>query len=308
MTPRKLFKIVLGIWAGLLVQSASACDLCGCANGGSYFGVLPQGSRQFVGIRYRTSSFDSHLKSSVLRTQESFQNTELWGRFYPLKRVQVMAFVPYFFNRQTEKMTGRTFHLNGLGDISVLANYNLFNTFWDSTHTSRINHSLLVGGGIKLPTGRFRYDVADPTDVANPNFQLGTGSTDFLLTALYSVRLNDWGWNTDATYKLNTTNSNGYKFGNRLTVNSLVFWTKEIGRATLMPNAGLYAEAAAQDLHNRSPNARTGGYLSMANAGMEVFFGKFTVGGTYQHPLLQNLSNHEIRANARATVHLTVMF
>lgn len=305
MTRKLLFVLMC---AGGMVPIAPACDLCGCANGGSYFGMLPQSSRQFVGVRYRTSSFDSHLKSRVLQTKEYFQNTELWGRFYPFKRVQLMAFVPYFFNRQTEKLTGRTFELNGLGDVSVLVNYNVFNTFWDSTYTGHSQHSLLIGTGIKLPTGRFRYDVADPTDVANPNFQLGTGSTDFLLTALYSMRKGNWGWNTDLSYKLNTTNSNEYRFGNRLTANSLVFWTKEKGGATFMPNAGLYAEIAAQDHIQQKPNARTGGYLCMANGGLEVFVRNLSVGATYQHPIVQNLSNNEISANARATVHLTLMF
>lgn len=74
-----------------------ACDLCGCANGGSFFGILPQSHRQFVGLRYRYSSYESHLNSVNLRTKEVFQSTELWGRFYPLKRMQVIAFLPFNF-------------------------------------------------------------------------------------------------------------------------------------------------------------------------------------------------------------------
>ena len=292
----------------LLAYSAWGCDLCGCANGGSYFGIMPQVGRQFVGVRYRVSSFDSHLKSPMLRTQEHFQNVELWGRFYPLKRVQVLAFVPYFFNRQTEVLSNRRFDLQGIGDMTVLANYNLFNTFWDSTYTSHINHSLLVGGGAKLPTGRFQYDLADPTDVANPNFQLGTGSVDFLMSVLYSMRVHNWGWNTDLTYKYNTTNADLYRFGNRLTMSSLLFYTKQIGKATLMPNAGAYIEVAAKDINRGKTNDRTGGYVSMANAGLEIYLKKVSVGATYQLPLFQSLSNNEIKAHARGTVHLTLMF
>jgi hypothetical protein len=289
------------------IHSATACDLCGCSNGGAYFGIMPQVGRQFVGVRYRTSSFDSHL-NSMLRTREQFQSAELWGRFYPIKRLQVLAFVPYFFNQQNEVNTGRQVSLQGLSDITALASYNVFNTFWDSTYTGRMNHSLLLGGGIKLPTGRYKYDIGDLSNVANPNFQLGTGSTDFLLTVLYSMRLGNWGWNTDFVYKLNTTNSNQYRFGNRLTTSSLVFYVKEIGNLTLMPNAGLYAEIAAQDQHRGTHNNRTGGSLTMVNAGLEVFLKRLTIGSTYQHPIFQNLANREVHADARATVHLTVMF
>jgi hypothetical protein len=65
---------------------------------------------------------------------------------------------------------------------------------------------------------------------------------------------------------------------------------------------------AAQDQHRGTRNDRTGGYVTMANAGVEIFLKRINLGATYQHPLWQNLSNNEIRANARATVHLTVMW
>ncbi|MFN4146923.1 MAG: hypothetical protein ACK4GN_13950 [Runella sp.] len=304
----KILKPLLVCWGLLLSINAFACDVCGCANGGAYFGILPQIGRQFIGVRYRTSSFDSHLKSTMLQSREHFQSTELWGRFYPVKRLQVLGFVPYFFNQQHEINTGRRVNLQGLGDVTVLANYNLFNTFWDSTNTRSMTHSLLVGGGIKLPTGRFQYDIGDMTQVANPNFQLGTGSTDFLISALYSMRFGNWGWNTDATYRYNTTNANRYRFGNRLTLNSLLFYTQSIGNMMLMPNAGVYVEVAGYDIERNRQNLRTGGYVSMANVGLEVFMKHLTIGATYQHPTLQNLAKGEIRADARATVHLTMMF
>lgn len=288
--------------------SASACDLCGCANGGAYFGILPQVGRSFVGLRYRTSSYESHLNSRLLRTREVFHTTELWGRFYPAKRVQVLAFVPVQFNRQTQLSDGSVRRERGLGDATVLANYNLFNTFWDTTRTHRVNHSLLLGGGLKLPTGRFRYDPANDAQVANENFQLGTGSVDGLLSLLYSIRAGHWGLNTDVTARLNTTNAQQYRFGHRLTANSLLFYVHETKGATFMPNVGLYVETAARDHRHGTPNDQTGGYVTMANAGLEVYLTRFSVGATGQVPLTQNVADHQVRANARATVHVTVMF
>lgn len=300
---KKLLIFTLVLWP--LVSSA--CDICGCSNGGAYFGIMPQVGRPFVGVRYRLSSYDSHLNSQYLRTKETFRATEVWARFYPARRLQVMAFAPYYVNQQEEVSSGAIRRLQGIGDVTALANYNIFNTFWDSTRVHRVNHSLLLGAGAKLPTGRFRYDQTDLSEVNNPNFQLGTGSIDALLSALYSMRAGSWGWNTDLTYKLNTTNAQQYRFGNRLTANSLVFYAKELSSVTLMPNAGVYAEVAAQDHRNGVVNTQTGGYVTMANLGMELYTKRFSVGATYQHPMAQQLADGELKARSRATVHITLM-
>jgi hypothetical protein len=63
-----------------------ACDICGCGSGSYYIGLMPQFHKNFVGIRYRYSIFDSHLGHShhgIFATQETFRTTEIWGRFYP---------------------------------------------------------------------------------------------------------------------------------------------------------------------------------------------------------------------------------
>lgn len=283
-----------------------ACDICGCGNGSSFFGILPQSHRGFVGLRYGYKSYSSHLSSVNLRSEETFQKAELWGRFYPVRKLQVLAFVPYFVNRQTLLKTGDQTTLSGLGDASVLVNYNLLNTLMDST-THQIDHSLLLGGGVKLPTGRYRYDPLSETDVANANFQLGTGSVDVMLNAVYTVRYRQWGINTDATYKLNGTNSNRYQFGNRTMVNTSLLYFGRIGGVTLVPNAGVTYENARRDREQGVINTRTGGYTTFATAGAESYFGNVSMGLNYQKPVVQNLSNGELRANSRLNFHVTLL-
>ena len=78
-------------------QTSYACDGCGGGAGSYYFGVSPLFTKNFTGVRYRHRSFTSNLG-----TQQNFQNAELWGRFYPLKNLQIWAFVPYNFNSQTQ--------------------------------------------------------------------------------------------------------------------------------------------------------------------------------------------------------------
>ncbi len=289
-------------------NTSFACDICGCSNGNSFFGILHQSHRSFLGVRYRYANYDSHLNSLLLKTQESFHTTELWGRFYPLKKVQILAFLPYSFNSQTIKNTGQTTSIQGLGDATILAHYNILNTFWDST-THVVNHNIMLGIGTKLPLGHYRYDQNSTEEVANPNFQLGTGSVDILLNAIYTIRYDSWGLNTDLTYKINSQNSNNYKFGNKISSSVSLFYTKTLSNSvTVMPNAGVYFENAVMDKDHGVSNSNTGGYLATANVGLETFFKKFSIGITHQSPFAQELSKNELRANARTNVHLTFLF
>lgn len=296
---KKLFLFLL-----LAPLSTFACDICGCGAGSSFLGIMPQAGRSFFGLRYRTKSYHSHLNSLFLSTRETYQNAELWGRFYPLRRVQVLAFVPYNLNQQTG--ADGTFRRQGFGDATVLAHYNLVNTATDTT-AHRVDHNLLLGGGVKLPTGRYRYD-ADGSEVANPNFQLGTGSTDALFNVIYTLRYRQWGWNTDFTYRLTTRNGNGYRFGNRQTASSSVFYVKKAATFTVMPNAGVTIENAARDLADGKRNGNTGGYLVLGTLGVETYFRHLSVGANWQTPLAQRLADGQIRANGRAMVHVTVLF
>ena len=303
-------KYVLILLLCLTALPALACDLCGCSNGGSFFGILPQGHRGFLGVRYRYASYNSHLNSLNLSTREQFRTAELWGRFYPAKRVQVMAFVPFQFSQQTMLKTGEITPLSGLSDITALAHYNLINTFMDDSIVHKINHNLLVGGGVKLPTGRFRYDENSLLDVSNPNFQLGTGSTDWLLNAIYTARYKNWGANADLSYRITTTNPNGYRFGNRLNASASVFYLtgSGFGKTSIMPNAGVFVEQAGHDVRSGVTNKQTGGYATYLNIGTEVYLNKLSLGVSYRKPVSQYLSEGELRANAQLTTHITFLF
>ncbi len=285
-----------------------ACDICGCGNGGSFFGIMPQGHRRFLGLRYRQASFDSHLGSLNLQTREQFRTAELWGRFYPLKRLQVLGFVPYQFSQQTMLKTGEITPLQGLGDVSLMAQYNLLNTFMQDSAVRTVDHNLLIGGGVKLPTGRYRYDASSDAEVANPNFQLGTGSVDYLFTAIHTMRYRQWGLNTDLAYRLTGINSNGYRFGNRINASLSAFYLSSTGPKAIMPNVGVFVEQAQRDRQQGVRNNRTGGYAAYLSAGAEVYLNKWSMGVSYRHPVAQRLANGEVRANAQLSTHLTVLF
>ncbi|GAB3728558.1 hypothetical protein [Spirosoma lituiforme] len=299
--------ILVGLMA-LSTLSGQACDLCGCSNGGSFFGILPQGHRGFLGVRYRYNTFNSHLNSLNLSSREEFRTAEVWGRFYPAKRVQVMGFIPYQFSQQTMLKSGSVTPLRGLSDITALAHYNVINTFMDDTTVHMVNHNLLVGGGVKLPTGRYHYDENSLLDVANPNFQLGTGSTDWIANVIYTARYKNWGLNADVSYRMTNTNANGYRFGNRLNTSASFFYSGALGSWSVMPNAGVFLEQAGHDVRAGVTNRQTGGYAAYLNVGTELYLSKLSVGVSYRRPVSQYLSDGELQANAQLTTHITFLF
>jgi hypothetical protein len=298
-------KILLFFIFIVIVNTAHACEFCGCGVGNFYMGILPQFSKNFVGIRYQAQRFDSHVGlHPSLATSEFFQSTEVWGRFYPAPRLQVMTMVTYHMNKQIT--TSGDIYLEGLGDVPVLANYNLINTTRDDEE-HLVNHDLWTGGGIKLPTGKYKFQET-PSEVANANFQLGTGSVDFFINSFYTLRYKQIGLNADVTYKMNTYNNDQYRFGNKINGSASFVFIQQIGSLGIMPSAGIYVEESAQNKSGDIVIADSGGSATFTNAGLQLYWGKISMGGSYRSPISQNLAKGRIKANDRLMLHVTFLF
>lgn len=287
------------------MNTAYACEFCGCGVGNFYLGILPQFSKNFVGVRYQAQRFDSHVGlHPSLATSEYFQSTEIWGRFYPIPKLQVMTMLTYHVNKQTT--TSGNIYLEGLGDVPVLVNYNLINTTRDD-EDHLVNHDLWTGGGIKLPTGKYKFQET-PTEVANPNFQLGTGSVDFFVNGLYTLRYKKVGINADVTYKMNTYNGNQYRFGNKFNGSAAFVFIQQLGQLGIMPSGGMYIEDSAQNKSGDITIADSGGSATFVTAGLQLYWGKISVGSNYRTPLSQDLANGKIKAHDRLMIHATFLF
>jgi hypothetical protein len=296
--------IILTLTLFTSVVSAEACSVCGCGVGSYHYGILPQFRKNFAGIRYRHSSYISTLDDSHADaySYETFQTAELWARFYPTKKIQAFVFVPFNFNERIEGTSINT--LKGLGDIVISANYNLVNTY-DSVDNI-LKHNLLIGGGFKLPTGEFQAIENGLT--VNQNFQLGTGSLDFLFNLIYTVRRKNIGLNTELSYSLNTTNKDEYKFGNATRTGLTVFYVLQVNALTIMPNVGISGEFFKDNKQFDEPYPDTGGWASLYNTGAEIYYRNVALGFSYSHPDRQELFSGDVAANDRVSAHLTFMF
>lgn len=300
------FRYIILILLCVTTSVSFACDICGCANSGAYFGLLPQSNKSVVGVRYQRLDFVTHASSQILRTEEHFNVSELYGRFFPIKRVQVMAFLPYRIDRQVTSADVKK--QNGFGDATALVNYNIINTLMDRESTSDFNHTLLIGGGVKIPTGKFKFDENNTLQVANANFQLGTGSTDLILNAFYTINKGDWGLATNISRKFNTTNSQDYKFGNQLFGTVDLYRSFRISKISLTPSVGVYAENAEHGTQHGKVLDLTGGRLLNATAGITLFTNRFTLGINAQKPLAQKSASGHVVAKERVLVQLGFLF
>jgi len=303
---KKLSVVVISL---LFSFSGFACEICGCSINGYYFGILPQSLKNHIGVRYTYRDFQSqHLISEqefILgnKSTEYYNSMELWGRFYLNKKIQIMAFVP--FNHYLTNEVGTKTTAKGIGDITIVANYTLYNDA--ATGTTNFKQSLLVGGGIKLPTGKF--NTSKSSQELNPSINPGTGSVDFLSDIIYNCRYKRVGLNLDANYRINTTNKDDFKYGNRFTAAAKFFYWKDVGKKlTLLPNAGLLFENAAKDTHGDEIQDFSGGNITYFTAGLEIYASKVTLGATFNHPVSQNMFKGLVQTGNNFSANASFMF
>jgi hypothetical protein len=304
---RTLIMAVL-MWL-VYVPSASACDICGCSIGGNYLGILPQFHRHFVGLRYSEQAFRSaHSRSEAEAghyvSSELYHTTDLLARFYPARRIQVLTLLPYHDFQRRE--AAETLHTRGLGDLSLLGNFLLIDDRGKRQH--RWQQTLSIGGGIKLPTGQHRLEKADGTRV-HPNMQPGTGTVDFALSLTYTLRRGAFGIMTDAQARFNTRNREwDLQQGNRYNAAFKFFYWKNSGKVMLLPNLGIFADRVRKNQGDFDYTFGTGGNLVLATAGLDLYFGKISIGATWQQPLWQDLGQGKVQNRYRWTTTLNYLF
>ncbi|UCJ10361.1 transporter [Chitinophaga pendula] len=307
---KKTYLLLLILMANMATP-AFACDICGCGVGSYYIGILPEFKKRFIGLRYQYKTLRTHLgpggRTSYLTTDEHYQTAELWGGWNLGKRFRILGFVPLNFNeRQNQDATK---YKTGLGDIAVVGYYQLLSK-QRSLGNNLLIQSLWIGAGVKAPTGKYEPAEQKLSEAMPNNFQLGTGSVDFTLNAMYDVRLQDFGLNTNVSYKINTDNQYDYRYGNKFTANVLAYYKINIARkVTIAPNVGILYETAAKDTEQKKyPVDVSGGDLLLGTAGMEITFSRFAVGGNFQTPLAQQLAGQKVKAQNRMMLSVSYLF
>lgn len=306
LRPRVLFTLLaLCLWISF---DAHACEICGCGNNNFQIGILPTFSKGFFGLRYTTSSFNSTMRDDVTQySHDYYKTTEIWGGVN-FNRFQVMAFVPYFSSRKVSD--DGTTASSGLGDAMLLVNYKVFSTASLST-SERITtrNELYFGGGVKLPTGVSQVDTTNPDfNIGDFNSQAGTGSVDYLANVTHNLMINKGGLVTNFAYRINSANSQSYRFGNRVYLNTSFYHTFSVASLKIKPNAGINFQSNAINKFNGSEVENTNGYNMSSTIGLNVLQGKVGVNALAFFPLAQSMYDGQTKLQSRVILGLTYSF
>lgn len=290
--------------------TVSACDLCGCttSSGSSSFGTLDNLS--FVGLRYIYQDFESKngiFNDSPIST-EKFSTYQVWGKIPINNSVYINTIIPYQnLNRVFED---RIEHINGLGDISVIAWYQIKFFKKEVSKSSELDfvetkeetgHRLNFGLGIKLPTGEFEEQL---TDRVNPGFQVGTGSLDGIFSIMHSYSKNRLGVNTSITYYLKSKNKNNYRFGNQFSFASNVYYNLPLEKSAFNPFLGVSGDIYNSIKQYNEKLLDTDGTIFNGNLGTEYMISKFIIGANYTFPISQHLFGDNVYSKNRFSVYL----
>jgi hypothetical protein len=311
MNMRKI--IILLLLSAGVIPAAVACDICGCGAGSYYIGILPEFNSRIIGLRYRASYLQTHIgpggTSSYLTTDEHYRTAELWGGWTFKDKFRVMAYLPVSFNSKTNQEENLS--KAGLGDAAVQGFYRLLNKrkATGKEGTKLFIQDLWIGGGIKLPTGKYEPADKEASGKSANLFQLGTGSFDFVLTAMYDLRFQDAGLNITGSYKINTGNKYDYAYGNKFSGSAQLYHKFRIRQAlTLSPNAGASYETSARDLDDSYAVYTSGGYILFGTLGAELSYRKIAVGGNWQPVFSQDLAQGAVKAHNKMMLHVSFMF
>ncbi len=301
-------KTIFTVFAILSFSYNYACDICGGGLGSNYLGLLPDFNNKFIGMRYHHNQLRTQLdiygNITPLSNLEKYNTMDIWGALNISEKWRMMAILPYSKIAKFNYGTEVNIHKSGIGDINLIGFYNLLNT--NSTISDkRLSQSLWLGLGVKLGSGNYTVQEAQYSD--SPNiFQLGTGSTDYLLQANYDIRLQNMGISLSANYKINTQNADTYMYGNKLMTAGNVYYKFSIGQNTrITPTAGLIYEQQQKDHYMKFELEQTGGRSLQTSIGAEANIKKVAIGISWQKPIYQNLNMGRTILKHKISTHIS---
>ena len=276
------------------------CDACGCSASGGSMGFSSMFANNFVGLRYFKQNYTS--KDGIFANSpwidENFNTIQAWGRIPITRKIQISGLIPYHFNERA--LTKGTESISGLGDITIIGLYSIYETQKDSTV---FTHKLNAGAGIKIPTGKF--DEANNLGTINQSFQLGTGSWDYQLVTEYIIKKKNLGLNTMLNYTFKTENNKNYQYGNQFNYSSTLFYLVDLDSvAKVVPQLGIAGEVYQTNKQQGIDLPETAGDILFGKLGVEAGKDKFSIGINMMLPIKQNLSGGKMEANYRWSINL----
>ncbi|MBL1146002.1 MAG: hypothetical protein HND54_13735 [Bacteroidetes bacterium] len=327
---KKIVFLLMGIM--LTSMEIKACDLCSI-----YMNLEPNDLNNSFGFNYRYRTFSaSRIDYSVLTTkdkhaigntvlsnavsqEERFNAYDVWLNYFLSNTWQLNASISFSDNYYLEN-DSIIHSIAGPGDLTLVFKHMVYNT--KVTDSSNWAFRLLAGIGGKLPTGKYNqpYVVSPasnqkgnivygvPYSELDPHLQSGTGSYDLIMLTEAQLKFKTYGLSSNVSYRINSENSNQFRFANRLNLNSYFFKIIQFGEQKIAPNIGYGFEYSERDTFKGEEYLNSGGFASFFTSGIKYYLKKSGIGITYFMPLTQNLNDKQLQNDKRITCDLTFYF
>jgi hypothetical protein len=284
--------------SSLMARPARACDICGCGVSNYNPYLFPHLSKNYLGLGFLHRYYQTRSDEGAWSSER--YNTALFTAQVGIgKRLQLQAVLPWQINDLQNESGSR--HMQGMGDMIVVAQFRA----WDHL-TKKFRQTIVVGGGLKLPTGRYLAAGTDKPE--DQNFQLGSGSTDFLLNGAYRLSFRQWVFGAGASYKYNTANGDEFRYGDSWNASFLAVYRKDWDKFSLAPYIQLMHETQYRDASDHELQKISGGTVFYAGGGLDLNTKRLTIGVSYRFAADQNLAAGEIHVGPQSSAHAAFTF
>ena len=303
---------------GLLLlagPAARACDICGC-----FMGITPYDNQSGFSLMHRYRIFNGyqefgqrpHFRPDGARIAfptsrnsdngyahshhgdptdfEAFRVLELRGKYFLSQRVELNAFVPYVMN--TSQINGRQLNSSGVGDVTVFAGYHLIRAI----ETAGVQSRLIVGGGVKLPTGEFRRTNAAGRRYPLLN-QVGTGTTDGFVYANYIGGFHSLGLSVNSSYRVSSENAFSNSLAPSTATFASLFYRIPLGTDwQVYPSAQFFYEKTNGEMLDGQLTGEHAMNNALLGPGLDVYYKNVSLNTTIQLPIYTAATDHPASA------------
>ncbi len=271
-----------------------ACDICGSGMSNYNPNLLPHLNKNFIGINYLHRSYK--INSDGYPSYQRFDAGTINVQLGFLEKLQAVLSIPFQNNRLNNGDGNKT--VNGFGDATMLINYEV----WQQKSIGK-KQTFIAGAGIKLPSGK--YEAAKTTALEVQTFQEGSGSMDYIFNAAYSLSRKSWLFASTVSYKYNTANKDGFRYGDIFTATATTGYTVDCNPATITPYLQLKQEQFLPNADAHKLQRSTGGNVLSAATGADVNINKLSIGGAFSLPVYQNLAKGNITVRPAFNAHIS---
>lgn len=239
-----------------------------------------------------------------LRSQKDYEiytTAELRAKYFMHKRVELNIIVPFIMN--SSRSGDEKQRIQNIGDITLLAAYHVIS----NVLTEKFQHRLILGAGVKLPTGN--YNAQNNNERIDFLLQSGTGSVDYIGYLNYIFAYKKMGVNFNSTYKFNGENRYHEQISNSCTNYLNVFYKfRQEKKLKLFPSVQGYFEHTNGVYTDAMYHSGTRTNTLMAGIGLDVFYKNMSLNTAFQLPVHEQRIENNLAAVGKFMIGLTYSF